>query len=168
MVPFYKILKIFYILFCIVSFGLMAPSLENKNSKIKDFFFDFLGVSMASSEENNRTFRVKEVLDGEWNQPNINISFKKDGSGVPVILVDKYSPPAKPKNPEAIQMILAFQLQHGKTRKDFAQFKKLDSFRRLKNLNIMCISNDSVNHAQTHSPQQNNNAQAMIRYITVQ
>jgi hypothetical protein len=73
-----------------------------------------------------RKFKVNEILDGAWSHPTIEIGIEEGASEITVSAQDVYSPPPKPTNPEAIHMILAFQLAPGKTRADFAKFKVLD------------------------------------------
>ena len=88
--------------------------------------FNTIRIAMALDEQIKRVFKVKEVLDGKWSKPNIEISSGQENTEIPVIGIDKYQTSPKPKNPGAIQMVLAFQLASGKTREDFAEFKKLD------------------------------------------
>jgi hypothetical protein len=73
-----------------------------------------------------RKFKVNKILDGGWSHPTIEIGMEEGASEITVSAQDVYSPPPKPTNPEAIHMILAFQLTPGKTRADFAKFKVLD------------------------------------------
>ncbi len=90
----------------------------------KEFIFKLVEANMISKKI--RKFKVKEVLDGVWNDLIIEIGMEEGASEVFVTAQDTYSPPPKPTNPEAIHMVLAFQLPPGKTRADFAKFKVLD------------------------------------------
>jgi hypothetical protein len=83
-------------------------------------------VEPDMSSQKVRTFKVKEILDGTWSHPTIEIGMEEGASAIYVTAQDVYSPPPKPTNPEAIHMVLAFQLPPGKTRADFAKFKVLD------------------------------------------
>jgi hypothetical protein len=80
----------------------------------------------ANMSSKARKFKVKEILDGVWTHSIIEIGMEEGASKITVSAQDVYSPPPKPSNPEAIHMILAFQLTPGKTREDFAKFKVLD------------------------------------------
>ncbi|GEM_PF-6982162 len=88
------------------------------------FIFKLVEADMSSQKV--RTFKVKEILDGTWSHPTIEIGMEEGSSAIHVTAQDVYSPPPKPTNPEAIHMVLAFQLPPGKTRADFAKFKVLD------------------------------------------
>ncbi len=83
-------------------------------------------VEADMSPKKVRVFKVKEILEGSWSHPTIEIGMEEGASAVYVNAQDIYSPPPKPTNPEAIHMVLAFQLTPGKTRTDFAKFKVLD------------------------------------------
>jgi len=83
-------------------------------------------VEANMSSKKIRKFKVIEILDGVWNHPTIKIGMEEGASEITVSAQDIYSPPPKPSNPEAIHMVLAFQLTPGKTRADFAKFKVLD------------------------------------------
>ena len=80
-----------------------------------------------NNEFSKRVFKVKEVLDGKWPHPTIEVAYGTNQAEIKITDVDAYSPPPKPKNPDAIHMILAFQMALGKGRADFAEFKKLDA-----------------------------------------
>ena len=84
------------------------------------------GNAMAESKvsDQSRIFYVKQILDGQWNKQTIEIAPTE--RSIRMIGMDSYLAPPKPNNPEAIQMVLAFQLAPGKTRKDFARFKRVD------------------------------------------
>jgi hypothetical protein len=78
------------------------------------------------SSQKVRKFKVKEILDGAWSHPTIKIGMEEGVSEITVSAQDVYSPSPLPTNPDAIHMVLAFQLTSGKTRADFAKFKILD------------------------------------------
>jgi hypothetical protein len=74
-----------------------------------------------------RTFHIVKVLEGEFDRDTLTITDREYGRGVRIIGIDRYENAApEPKGPEAIRMVLAFQLAPGKTPSDFAKFKALD------------------------------------------
>ena len=87
----------------------------------------FAGETVMANDAKyiNKKFKVLKILDGEWPHPTIEIS--NQGLGIRVIGANTYSPPPASSEPRAIRMVLAFQLNPGKTRKDFARFKKVDA-----------------------------------------
>jgi hypothetical protein len=84
-------------------------------------------ASQKPKFKSKRIFKIKKVLDGKWTRSKIEFSFDGKNSGIPVLAVDAYSPSPMRTNPKTIQVILAFQLAQGKTREDFAEFKKVDA-----------------------------------------
>jgi hypothetical protein len=88
------------------------------------FIFKLVEANMISKKI--RKFKVNKILDGAWSHPTIEIGMEEGASEITVSAQDVYSLPPKPTNPEAIHMVLAFQLTPGKTRADFAKFKVLD------------------------------------------
>ena len=107
-------------------FLFISSPVFGQSSSIVQEKFILAQVEANKPSSKVKTYKVKEILDGTWNHPTIQIGMEEGASEIYVIAQDIYSPPPKPKNPEAIHMVLAFQLTPGKTRTDFAKFKKID------------------------------------------
>ncbi len=114
-----------FIIFLWVLFFATSPVFGQSNQAAHEQFILKL-VEADMSSQKVRVFKVKEILDGIWNHSVIEIGMEEGATAVNVTAQDVYSPPPKPTNPEAIHMVLAFQLTPGKTRADFAKFKVLD------------------------------------------
>jgi|TARA_B110000438_G_C15700675_1_gene600930 hypothetical protein len=97
---------------------------QSSQAAHEQFILKLVEADMASKKI--RVYKIKKILDGVWNHSVIEIGMEESATAVNVTAQDVYSPPPKPSNPEAIHMVLAFQLTSGKTRADFAKFKALD------------------------------------------
>lgn len=73
-----------------------------------------------------RTYEVKSVVEGTV-QKNV-LSFSETGhpGTIAITRTDRHSGQTAPAGPEAVHLLLAFQLAPGKTPEDFAAFKKID------------------------------------------